>query len=794
MSKKHKSKPVRAAAPVVRFGEGELADIRLVLLSLVVPTLVWLIVLGWSFGDLLGAHDNVLAVLQMKLASEAGGWRGMLYQWWGFGGGELVAVTGFPPMTSLLLAIGLSPVSVVSSFNLFTHFGSAFLGARIAIELACWFSTDPARVRAIRTFSWIREASLVLLFGFLPVLAWRIPFGHQLIIIGYWALLGWILTFSAGMQRSLSFTVLAVVVLLDLHVFPVVGQQTLIYSAVFGLPVAAVLYWRGRRIEPRAANRHLLISTMIPVLALLASLPVLQLMIRFATSTEAMRGTASGSVIYGYIVSQFQDWWSSIPWARDAVSFGRDFGFHHEVNYAVGPLLLVFLFLGLSRGLALAILGGGIAVIGLASRWPGISDALLAAIPILKSFRVPARGFVLTSWLISIVGAASLLRGLSNPNSRKWAAKDLLWPAGILILLVIGGASSEEGAMARELITWGLVAYVVVQLWRARSGGSPAFSGWVVLFLAVASLLAFRERGSMVVRRSDAWSMPIQLREDVWRQAPETRHPLNRVVVASESPTYLVNTGSVAGLGHLSGYFAAPKRFLQLQVGLRSGQQPDPAMSISRVSPSDPEFGILAALYNVRYVVQEQNGRRVVASLPQALDYEHAPGWISRQARILKDWPELWRELQSTHAAGAYGWKSVRAQESWILAQDQARAPQAQGCSLDRPVVALGSPERLPREASLRVSGFQGRCLLTVAMNYSPSLRVFAGDVELSTFPSYGALLGVSISAEEAAAPVRIVSRAEVPAWAWASQVLGLVGLIGVMGVAMRRQASFPQA
>jgi hypothetical protein len=790
MSKKQKARRAREApSREVRFGEGEQADLRLVLLAIVVPMLVWSMVLGWSWGDLLGAHDNALAVLQMKLVSEAGGWRGALYQWWGFGGGELLSVTGFPPINSLFLLLGLTPVSIVTAFNLFTHFGSAFLGARAALELACWTSTDPARVRAIRTFSWFRETALVLLFGFLPILAWRIPFGHQLILIGNWALLGWILTFTAGMQRSLSFTLLGIIALLDLHVFPVLAQQTLIYSVVFGSPVVGAIYWRARRTDASLANRQFLFSTLLPVLALLVSLPVLQHLIRFMTGTEAMRGTSSGPVIYGYIVSQLRDWWSSIPWAREAIPFGREFGLHHEVNYAIGPLLLAFLFLARSRALLVAIIVSAIAIIGLASQWPGISDALLATVPILKSFRVPARAFVLTTWLVTIIGTALLLADLATQQTRQWTGKDLLWPAGVIGLMIIAASSGDEAALGREVVSWGMIGFLVFQLWqRRRIGANSAvvFPGWVVLFLAVAAVTGFKDRGSYVVRHRDAWETPLRIRDEVWSQASETRHPLNRIFLATETPMYIVNTGSVAGLGQIAGYFAGPKRFFYLLFGLRAGQIPDPAVSVSRISPADPEFGILSALYNIRYLVNEEGGRRFVTANPGALDYEFAPAWLSRQARVLGDWPDLWRELRSTHAAGAYRWKNVMSQETWILSQDQAKTPLVQDCRFERPQVELGSPELLPRETSVRVSGFEGRCPLTVSMNYSPSLRVYAGDVELKTFPAYGALLGVSVSADEAKSPIRIVSRVEVPFWAWHAQLLGGVGLLAVIWTSVR--------
>jgi hypothetical protein len=789
MSKKQKAGSAREARSVdVRFGEGEKADLRLALLALVLPVLVWLVVLGWSWGDLLGAHDNALAVLQMKLVSEAGGWRGALYQWWGFGGGELLSVTGFPPINALFLLFGLSPVSVVTAFNFFTHFGSAYLGARTVLELACWFSTEPMRVRAIRTFSWLREASLVLLFGFLPILAWRIPFGHQLILIGNWALLGWILTFTAGMQRSLSFTLLGIVALLDLHVFPVLAQQTLIYSAVFGIPVVAALYWNARRIQVESANRQFVVSMLVPVCALLVSVPVLQLLVRFATGTEAMRGTSSAPVIYGYVVSVLRDWWSSIPWAREAIPFGRDFGLHHEVNYAVGPLLLAFLFLVRSRGLVLAIAAAAIAIVGLASRWPGISDLLLAVVPILKSFRVPARAFVLVSWLVAIVGAAAVLAELAHPQARRWSGRDLLWPFGALVLLGLASSSGEDAAIARECVTWGLFGFLVFQIWQRDRGTASALAlpGWVILFLSIAAVAGFKDRGSYVVRYRDAWEAPLQIRDEIWSQASETRHPLNRIFLGAETPSYIVNTASIAGLGHVAGYFAGPKRFFYLLFGLRTGQVPDPAVSVSRISPADPEFGIISALYNIRYLVQDQGGRRVVTPNPGALDFEFAPAWLSRQARILGDWPDLWRELKSTHEAGAYRWKNVMSQEAWILSQDQSKAPLVQDCRFERPQVELGSPELLPRETSLRVSGFEGRCPLTIAMNYSPSLRVYAGDVELKTFASYGALLGVSVSADEARSPIRIVSRVEVPAWAWLAQVVGGFGLLLLAWYAVR--------
>jgi hypothetical protein len=783
MSRKRKaaSRTAPRSLPIT-FGNDERADLRLALLSLIIPVLVWLLFLGWNFGDLLGTHDSLGALLQMKLTADGAGWKETLYQWWNFGGGSFLPVGGLPPAVSLLGFLGLDPVGVTSGLHLIGYFGCAFISSRLVIEVAAWFSDDPIRREELRRFSWSRESAIVLLFGFLPILGWRMALGHLYLVSGNWAFLGVTLAFLAGIQRTVTATLTAVLAFLALQVFPVHGMQAVINSVIFGSPIFLLLFWKALRHDARSTLKQAMIAMAIPVFALLAVIPILRLMIDHATGPESMRGP-SVNVIYGYLTSEIRDWITSLPWTYELVTPARQRGFHHEVNFPVGPLLVPFVVLLRWRALAVVFGVLTVLVIGLASHWPGISDALLLAFPVLKAFRVSGRAFILLGWLLSIFAVATLVRDLPSRRSRPWVTKDLIWPGATLLLLLLNALAFDGHGIVREALLWTGVAAVTWSIVRSAAGASTAplpMASGVLAFLAVGAFLSLQERGPFVENQQTSSKNPELLRAEVHRQAPETRHPFHRVAFVDLLPGFFVNTGAISSLGNLDGYFAAPKRFLNLEFGLRAGQFPDPQVSVSRVETSDPAFGVLSALYNVRHLVRMTAGKVQVEPWEQATSFEAAPAWISLATRELADWPAIWRELRETHSAGPYRWKALLRQEAWILSEDRVLAPRFENCRLhgERALFHWSEPRQLPGELELQVSGFEGRCPLTISMNYSKDLRVFAGDRELKTFPSYGALLGVSLSDEEARSPLRIVARAEVPTWALASQVLGILGLV----------------
>jgi hypothetical protein len=255
------------------------------------------------------------------------------------------------------------------------------------------------------------------------------------------------------------------------------------------------------------------------------------------------------------------------------------------------------------------------------------------------------------------------------------------------------------------------------------------------------------------------------IHDEIIRKMPEATSPLHRIFLMSQLPSFQVNTGAIAGLGQLSGYFAAPKRFLTLAYGLRSGQPPDPSTSVYASNPEAPESRIVATLYNTRTIASFENQQWNLRPYLPAIENGASPAWISKSVRRIGGWPELWSTLKATDSAGAEAWKALRENEALVLDSDAPIESQALPCQWNgAPPTVLPSTGSSPaQEVALQVEGTQGNCILTVATTFSPSLRVRSGSHELRTFPSYGALLGVVLTAENTREPLRIRSDASIP-------------------------------
>src|SRR4030095_7463152 len=309
---------------------------------------------------------------------------------------------------------------------------------------------------------------------------WRLGFGHLNLVVGLLPFAAALALVAAAGARRVTLTLgalsAAAVVLGLLRA----GQELVGYGAIFGAPILLGLW-----LSLGGMWRSLTSPVLVTVGAFLVALPAFWGVLAHARSSDAARSLGTAMVTYDFVTSTLGDWLTSLPWTRALPSPDRAPSLHHEVNYPVGPLVLLLALVPWRRARALAI-GLAVAVVAVLvfsmDLAPG-SRALLALMPPLRSFRVPARAALLLIWALSVLSVAAVAAraggGVPSPpaeprparrqksrTERRRAAgtpwRDYLPWLGVPVAIVLFLAPPT----LRDVAALGLIAASVALVWR----------------------------------------------------------------------------------------------------------------------------------------------------------------------------------------------------------------------------------------------------------------------------------------------------------------------------------------
>lgn len=734
--------------------EGE--DVRVLALAAVAVPLTWWLLLGWSWPRSVSGHDELAQGLLWirEIAASAASGSPFVYRPDLLGGFKARDVVGPYPLVPLLAGLGLAPVaiSIVTAFLVQSVLG--FLGARTIRDVAGLLGSP-------RPLTFPEIVPSVWLCAFAPVLGWRLGYGHLNLVLGLLPFAAGLALLAASASGRLTGTLVAVAsasfVLGLLHP----GLQIVVYSVVFGGPILL-----GAWLSLGGGWRRLGIPLLTALGAAVVTGPVLWPMIAHARSSDAPRGFSETVVVFDFVRSTASDWITSIPWTTASLPAAREASLHHEVNYPAGPLLVLLALVpwrrtrALAAGLALGLLAALAFSVDLAP----LSRAMLALIPPLRTFRVPARAILPWLWTLPILAAAALLQ--ASPPPKKKMATRLSPQRALLLAAAIGGALFVAPSVVREAGAWLTVVVVVVA--RRRNENVPAAA--VLVVLGVCSVAAFRER-LLPFENADALLVEAEHIGDALRRVkPELESPLVRVRLNFEVPVFTVNTAFAAGLSSLDGYEVPTRRFAALLFALR-GRRYEPTAMFFRLGPQEPAFRVLRQLYNVVWDVSlPSRGSMTVAEAGPAA----GPGWFSASLLRTKDVESLSREL-NTAGDALHG----RAKEVlWLVDSDPlavaAPLPSTvdRRCATARVVQVTASARKRDIVAEVET---EAACPLTLATNFTEDLRATAvlkdgQEVAAPVFPGYGSLAGIVVPA--GCQQVRL--RAVPPALPWlAAAALG---------------------
>jgi len=441
----------------------EAGDALLLALAAAMVPATWRLLLGWSWPDLIAGHDGIATVFLAirELVEAHGRWSELAYRADLFGGMKVRDAIGPLPILALLARLPLSPTAVFNVFTFVIQAIIAFLGVRTATDLAATWSPGP---RA----SGLERAAGVWMCGFAPALAWRLGHGHHTLVVGGLPFLAAAALLVAAGAGTVTVTLVIVATAALVNGILFTGHQMVLYGAVFGGPILLGL-WKSSGGRPRA------LLALACLAALLVALPGFWGVLAHAAGTDSLRALGRMRLTYAWLTSEPLDWIASIPWTRGAVPFRRPVLFHHEVNYAAGPLLALLALVPWRRARALALgLGASVTLVLLFSMdVRPFSDALLALVPPLNTFRVPPRAILPALGALPVLALAAVL-----------ARRDRAAQGGAAVLaLAAGGVFFMLPSLAREAVGWAVVLGLVLQVFqqipraaaslRPRRGGAP---------------------------------------------------------------------------------------------------------------------------------------------------------------------------------------------------------------------------------------------------------------------------------------------------------------------------------
>jgi hypothetical protein len=733
----------------------EADDMALLALAAVLVPATWWLLLGWSWPDLIAGHDGVATVFLAirELVEAKGRWAELAYRADLFGGMKMKDAIGPLPVLALLARLPLSPTTVFNVFTFLVQITIAFLAVRTATDLAAaWTATR-------RRPTWLEGMAGVWMCGFAPALAWRLGYGHHTLVVGTLPFLAAASLLAAAGAGTVTVTLVVVAAAALVNGILFTGHQLVLYSVVFGGPILVGL-WKTCGVRPRALGAVALTC----LAAFLIALPGFYGVLHHASSGDSLRALGRMELTYAWLTSHPLDWLTSIPWTRQALPFRRPVLYHHEINYAAGPLLALLALVPWRRAktLALGVAASVVLVLLFSMNVRPYSDALLFVIPPLNTFRVPPRAILPALLLLpSLVLAAFLVRSGAGGKAGPTA----------LLALAAGGIFFFLPSLAREAVGWAVAVALVWQTLQRRRAWPAAAWTAVLCVIAAGSVAAFRERLLPFVHGEAALAQMRTAGEEAIRAQPALASPLVRVSLGPEAPGFEANTAFAARLSALEGYFFPLRRFVELLCALR-GQEYRPNQLITRFPEDHPTSRPMFQLYDVAWRVRLRpgNGAEVTRLTDPA-----GPAWFSAGLTRVDSYAALGRDLLAVGDD-----LGRRAHEAlWLVTTDPRVAAARLPVSVDPACASARVREVRARRGTSGVAAVvevPADCPLTFAMNYAETLRAtatVAGQSRPATvFPAYGALAAVWVPA--GATEVHVEAAVTSLPWPAAWGVVGL--------------------
>jgi hypothetical protein len=594
-------------------------------------------------------------------------------------------------------------------------------------------------------------------------------YGHENLVLGcfaFLAALSLVLRIRIG-RIGLTHACVAAAALIEC--LPSQGHQTILYSVVFGGPVClALLLQKGGSASGRKAAWT--VALLLLAAALGISMPKFAGMLAHALGHDTGRRLGGEAVVYSFTTSTLRDWLGSIPWGQWLIPNDRPLFLHHEVNYPLGPLLLILCLVPWKKmGAAAFVLPiSAFLAIAFSMDLRPVSSILLKVVPPLNDFRVPARAILPFACLVPILSCAALIRRTQGRERPGWALLGASLILGILFL--------HAGPAVREVASWGASALVASQVFLpefwSKIRARKALCGGAVVFLGVMNLSFFSDRLLPYAPERTLTYAPDKLGELVRSKDPSLGSPLTRILLKNNVEGLSINTPLAAGLSSLDGYGYPSKRFLDLLSSLSNQKFPTTSDSF-QFDETNSTFPILRTLYDIKFAASLDGDQVSLRPLgPTA-----GPAWFAPKLEPVPDFAELGRRLMGDRGSAV---EAIRC-DALVVASDPSTPALVSGGAFEDSRCARSEVVDTRYDTDGQTLHITARnpaaaCPLVVSTNFVDIFQATdespgANAGRLTTFPAYGALTGIWVPAGVSA--IRLRPAPVLPLWASLAQAAG---------------------
>jgi hypothetical protein len=759
----------------------------------------WLL-MGWGPNLLMTAHDGAAGSqpLLRELVRASASWQDYIYLFKPMGGNLGHDVASVLPFMQWALVFGFSAFSIeiIQVFLLqfiFTYFVIQFVIAlkKIYIENAFEFSV-------------FEKFFLAVIVAFSPFLAWRIWYGHELLILGSlpFIILNSLWAQIYADQNKISISALLLVIIGLINTIPSSGQQTFVYSAIFGLPFTL---WMGFDFIKR--NKKIGIQSLLLTLGILATSIMIIAPQYFSILTNALngdssRGLGTEKITYSYVTGELYDWFSSLTLIHEFFPASRNFFYYHEINYGFGPLILFPLLAfrkklrkhyKISLGVFCCLLMSFIFTNNYF-----LSDEFIELIPILKNFRVPHRSilvlmgaiytFALFSfeflWADSVVATNETSKtAQKKSNKEKKTNPDVnfiqmlsdqkIQPLFIGVSIAIGITAFLLKIHFIEILVWLVALFFIVKYLFSKHGLQKNLRLPFLILLAFTSLIAFQERQISWVNREESLNSWDRLETSLLQMAPSLKNPLVRAKLGFQIPILHANTGFAVATGQIEGYMPPTSRFSHL-ISALDGSPFDTTRNLFQFNENSDTFAVMQALYNVAYLFDLKDGSQL-----QVRQSNSPPGsaWFPSSWTSTQDWYNLANTLKTSKN----NLRDYLQNNGLYLATDLNPAfttGDFNSCKA-RSITVLTDDQNI-NVLNLKITkgGPANNCIMALSTNYSKKLKATdSSGNTLATLPVYGSLMGVVIAPDTE--EIILKGNASIPGFIYLLPWLGMLLLLG---------------
>ena len=697
--------------------------------------LTWFFLLGWQPDHLIWGQDALMWVPRLQqILDDGSGWKDLLYRPDSLGGITISSIVGITFYNEALAFLGFDAVDVLN----FTLFLIQTLFAFFSLSLIRFLrSTSSSPPPPMSVFE---NLLAIWVTAFAPYIAWRVTAGHFNILIGMLAFVVAASTLVQFRLKQISFVWLLLFILATVFFIPSDGHQMKLYSLVFGIPLFAALIFNQSTQPQRSSNNSFLILTTLAIttlgcLAVVA--PQFFNLYQFTKGPEVVRSTNQGSIIFSYITSTWTDWATSMALSIQSLPSDRAPGFFHEVNFPLGPFLLMGFLLLLARrawGIMAGLILSAVIALLLSVNFEPVVHGITLLIPPMDSFRVPSRAILIFLFALTVFSVAEISVSIQKPTLpeklRRYQSLILLSVFLVFFILI-----SLIPTGPREALYWvsavaaSIIFLIQPKLWKKISLG-------LIILFAISQLLAFRERLEPTTAKLDLLTIPMLLQKDLGKSFL----PTERVTFQTELQTFRTNTALAFGYSSLAGYFYPSRRFLELVSALE--QMPiSPTTVYFPINETSRCFSVLQQLYNVQHSLTYQDQKLNLLHLAPTLGH----AWFSTHIESAQTIQEIATKLQTEVSKNT----KLSAEKLHLLAADLAALPSefprtiSEECQNAK--VSDLAYERKSGSFTMTTSSTQ-HCPMTLATNYFLFLQAQTeSDERLTVFPSSGALTGILI-------------------------------------------------